>query len=680
MYKHRNCPYAVRTVAASAQGDALLIQVYTQETNYGIAVVHAPHAKKVGHKGYSMHWLDFWDRVRPQVDPGSVIVVGDVNSAFHRKDRAVQQPDDTGWRRICSNHGLLDLRQLVRLPTGTWSCMAGEGSRIDTAALTTESSLRVSQAHHWRSTLLSDHHYPLMLMAHVPEVCVDKPEPTGWARLPEAHMAPVDLTVDQQFQYATEVHDRDRGNPETYPRGFIRRLQMAMYKWAKDRKYTKVRRFDKGELEQRPDEETRRDIGGPPMEHPEEMLPSVPDFIAALRKEMGDPGASERKIKTQFTKLTTQVNREATEARDREKRKARLEGEALGRAPDTWGYVRRSLQIKRPKTENFLLDSKVLMNNREVLARIRRARQELQGVDYQISADARRWSVYQQYVQAMPQRAVQPLRNYIKPAHLWQVTAGKARGRDLEVDGTHVLIDITWYRSLSDADQRDLCKALESPAVLRHLGKQGTLILLVKNANLPATDDNVRGITLGTHLSKVPLAAFFATRGTEAYENALGGPYLVGGISGISLVEVVRTVVMTTDVLQLIGTKQFFDRIPKESHPTAGPRIGLGTREELDTQAQGFTTVTPLGETPADENARGAPQGTVQGCHVENRCALPLMHAINQMYSSHAANILRTIVKRYVDDAFNLLVEFPEHRECVPQPAQGVVVDTTTYT
>ena len=99
----KNCPYAVRTAAASAQGDALLIQVYTQETNYGIPVVHAPHAKKVGHKGYSMYGLDFWDKVRRQIDPRRVIVVGDVNSAFHRKDRAAQQPDDTGWRRICSN-------------------------------------------------------------------------------------------------------------------------------------------------------------------------------------------------------------------------------------------------------------------------------------------------------------------------------------------------------------------------------------------------------------------------------------------------------------------------------------------------------------------------------------------------------------------------------------------------
>ena len=245
------------------------------------------------------------------------------------------------------------------------------------------------------------------------------------------------------------------------------------------------------------------------------------------------------------------------------------------------------------------------MNNREVMTRIQRAGQELQGVDYQISADGRRWNIYQQYVQAMPKREVQPLRNYICPAHLWQVTAGKARGRDLEVDGMHVLFDITRYRNLSDADQRDMCKALESPAVLRHLGKQGTLILLVKNVNLPATDDNVRGITLGTHLPKVPLAAFFAARGTEAYENALGGPYMVGGISGVSLVEVVRTVVMTTDVLQLAGTnfqvaitdnKQFFDRIPKESHPTAGAHIGLGTEEELDTQVQGFTIVVPLGD------------------------------------------------------------------------------------
>ena len=114
---------------------------------------------------------------------------------------------------------------------------------------------------------------------------------------------------------------------------------------------------------------------------------------------------------------------------------------------------------------------------------------------------------------------------------------------------------------------------------------------------------------------------------------------------------------MTADVLQLNNTKfqivitddrQFFDRIPKESHPTAGAHIGLGTKEERDTQVRGFTTIVPLGdwETEADKNERGASQRTVQGCHVGNTCAMPLMHAINQRYSSHAASILRTIMLR----------------------------------
>ena len=183
----------------------------------------------------------------------------------------------------------------------------------------------------------------------------------------------------------------------------------------------------------------------------------------------------------------------------------------------------------------------------------------------------------------MPKYEAQPLENYIKPKHLWSVLEGKARGRDLTLHNTHVLIDITWYRHLSQADKFDLCKALGSHAVLRHLGKQGILILLVKNVNLPATNNNVRGITVGTHLSKVPLAAFFETRGTEAYERALGGPYLVDGIPGISIIEVVRTVVMTVDVIRIrkqkfqiaiMDKRQFFDRIPQESHPEAGAHVG----------------------------------------------------------------------------------------------------------
>ena len=68
--------------------------------------------------------------------------------------------------------------------------------------------------------------------------------------------------------------------------------------------------------------------------------------------------------------------------------------------------------------------------------------------------------MYQRYVQAMPKHEVQSLTNYIKPKHPWKVEEGKARGRDLTLDDTHVLIDITWYRHLSEADQVERCQAL----------------------------------------------------------------------------------------------------------------------------------------------------------------------------------------------------------------------------
>ena len=129
--------------------------------------------------------------------------------------------------------------------------------------------------------------------------------------------------------------------------------------------------------------------------------------------------------------------------------------------------------------------------------------------------------------------------------------------------------------------------------------------------------------------------------------------------------------------------EQFFDRIPQESHPTAGAHVGLGTKEELDIQIGGCSTVIPLGdyETWQEANARGAPQGPVQGCHVGNTCAMPMMHAINQRYSSHSADIMRTNIMRYVDDSACFATEEPRTKGSakVPHPAQGMLVDATTY-
>ena len=251
--------------------------------------------------------LDLCAKVRRHIDPRRVLVVADVNAALHLKDQKKQRPTDTIYRHTCSNLGLVDLGRLVDVPDGTWSCVEGQGSRIDTAALTLESSLQISQAYYWPSTLLSDHHYPLLLIAHVPAVGIAKRRKTSNARLPEAHMTPVHLAVNQQFQYATEVHKQDRGELVRDSYSFTRRLQMAMYKWAAERNYVKVQRFDKGELERRPDEETKDVIGGQPMEHPDEMLPTVSEFLTDLRKEIGDLRASENVVKTKMIQLTMPV-------------------------------------------------------------------------------------------------------------------------------------------------------------------------------------------------------------------------------------------------------------------------------------------------------------------------------------------------------------------------------------
>ena len=176
IYRHKNCPYKVVTAAASATGDALLVQVFTRDNNYGFPVVHAPHARKVPNQGYLMYWLRVWAKMRHQIDTRRVIMVGDVNSALVVHDRKKQRPTDTVYQRVCATLGLKDLGQLVKLPDDTGSCVMGGGSRIDTVATTEESSIRVSDATYWRSTIMSDWHYPLLVRYQVPGIRVTKPE------------------------------------------------------------------------------------------------------------------------------------------------------------------------------------------------------------------------------------------------------------------------------------------------------------------------------------------------------------------------------------------------------------------------------------------------------------------------------------------------------------------------
>ena len=211
--------------------------------------------------------------------------------------------------------------------------MAGQGTRIDTAALTEWSSLRITKACYWPSTLLSDHHYPLLILVHVPAVRVGKPGTECFPRLAEAHMLPVHLTADQRNSYVTEVYNRTRGDPVSDARGFIKRLQLAMYAWADDRNKVKNRQFDGLAMEEHPEKETKGEIGELPMEEPAEMLPTVSDFLASLRKEMNDAHATEKDIKVKMKLLTAKVNKEVEGEVAKGKTRARLEGDSLGSTP-----------------------------------------------------------------------------------------------------------------------------------------------------------------------------------------------------------------------------------------------------------------------------------------------------------------------------------------------------------
>ena len=249
---------------------------------------------------------------------------------------------------------------------------------------------------------MSDHHYPLPVRCQVPGIRVAKPEPECVPRLKESHMPPVRLTVSQGFKYASAVRDRPPGDAVKDSRGYIERLQIAMYKWAKETNNLKIRKFEGAGLEARPAEETKDDVEGTPMTHSREMLPPVAELVESLRVQLNKPKASERQLKRKLIRIATQVAQETTETADRNCKRVRAEGDAQGRSAEAWGYIRRSLRKNRPSMENVVLGRKVSINDREVLARIQKARQELQGTDYRISSDPHRWAVYQQYVQAMP--------------------------------------------------------------------------------------------------------------------------------------------------------------------------------------------------------------------------------------------------------------------------------------
>ena len=156
---------------------------------------------------------------------------------------------------------------------------------------------------------------------------------------------------------------------------------------------------------------------------------------------------------------------------------------------------------------------------------------------------------FQCYLHLLTQHAPPARTTYVRPHHFREVQSGKATGPDLRFPEAHVYIDITWYRHLTEADQSTPCGVMSSSPVCR-VGKRGRVTLPLKHVDQRVQEANLRGITISPHISKLEPTAFYALA-TLVYEQALGGPHLVGGMSGVSLQEAVCTVHMKLDVARL---------------------------------------------------------------------------------------------------------------------------------
>ena len=230
---------------------------------------------------------------------------------------------------------------------------------------------------------------------------------------------------------------------------------------------------------------------------------------------------------------------------------------------------------------------------------------------------------------------------------------------------------------LAEEDILTLCAVLETTQVKSHIGKEGLLGLLVKNPNKAPTISNLRGITIASHLSKVePLAYFGAKDVPEIIIKAAGGPFLMGGLKGVAISDMVRLALMGHEVAQMkqhMGPKdkrpagwsilvmdkeKFHDLLTQDGLPAVGARVGLGTTQELTSYTQGFTTQVQMGAhvTPKMSSQGGTPQGAGQSIRTGNMNTLPAVVKANRHYERYKSHILGSIQLVWVDDVLALAV------------------------
>ena len=174
--------------------NALLMEVLTPWGKHHVLAAHAPPIN-IGCEPYVRWWADICRKVTRIVDSTSVLVVTDTNSAAWPADRGFSRPDDTGYRTFLRAFNLKDLVDLHPVPLEMYSCFQGTAcSRIDTVACHSKATFTIASYHSSGSTLLSDHHVPLLFTVAHPVARVDKPSPETVSRTPEYHLGPVALS------------------------------------------------------------------------------------------------------------------------------------------------------------------------------------------------------------------------------------------------------------------------------------------------------------------------------------------------------------------------------------------------------------------------------------------------------------------------------------------------------
>ena len=181
--------------------NTLLIEELTLWGKHDVMAAHAPHIN-IGCEQYVRWWADIWHEVTCIVDPTSVLVVTDTNSAARPADRGTPRPEDTGYRTFLWAFNLRDLVDLHPVPPETYSFFLGTArSRIDTVACHNEATFTIASYHSWGSTLVSDHHVPLLFTVAHPVARMDKPSRITVSHTPEYHLGPVALTPGGYSQF-----------------------------------------------------------------------------------------------------------------------------------------------------------------------------------------------------------------------------------------------------------------------------------------------------------------------------------------------------------------------------------------------------------------------------------------------------------------------------------------------